>query len=227
MLLQAGSTQPAGDETYATCSELKAASATTDLKLDKVISTLENHAGRIEALEACQRQAERYLCKVKPCTELIIIGIPSALASTTDQDAPGVCAAVLKLVGADNYIADVNEVRWLPLSARLADGQPDTSDARSMVMQFKQIVFRDSVLRLKKRSGELPASALLPGAAGSLRLYEIHSNFVHDLLRKARTTASARGYCHVWARDGVVCVRKSDGSDVIELLTESDLESLL
>uniref|UniRef100_A0ABD2X392 FP protein C-terminal domain-containing protein n=1 Tax=Trichogramma kaykai TaxID=54128 RepID=A0ABD2X392_9HYME len=96
-----------------------------------------------------------------------------------------------------------------------------------MVMQFKQIVSRDSVLKLKKRSGELPASALVPGAVGSLRLYEMHSNFVHDLLRKARTTASERGYRHVWARDGVVCVRKSDGADVIELFSESDLESLL
>uniref|UniRef100_A0ABD2X2A9 FP protein C-terminal domain-containing protein n=1 Tax=Trichogramma kaykai TaxID=54128 RepID=A0ABD2X2A9_9HYME len=73
----------------------------------------------------------------------------------------------------------------------------------------------------------MPASALVPGAVGSLRLYEMHSNFVHDLLRKARTTASERGYRHVWARDGVVCVRKSDGADVIELFSESDLESLL
>ncbi|CAB0041139.1 unnamed protein product [Trichogramma brassicae] len=205
MLLPAGSPQSPGDvaqlfavlarmeatmgdvkasmsDVMTSCSELKAASATTNLKLDKAIATLESHAGRIEALEARQRQTERYLCKVKPCTELKIVGILSALVSNTDKDTRGICASVLKLIGAENNIADVNE---------------------------------------------LPASALLPGVAGSLRFYEMHSGFVHDLLRKARTTATACGYRHVWARDGIVCVRKSDGADVIELLSESDLESLL
>ena len=70
------------------------------------------------------------------------------------------------------------------------------------------------------------ASAVLPGATGSLKMFEMHSKYVLDLLRKVKDVAKERGYAYVWARGGIVFAKKCDGSDVVELLIEPDLERL-
>ncbi|CAB0038065.1 unnamed protein product [Trichogramma brassicae] len=77
------------------CAELKAGAAATSLKLDRAIEALEGHSGRIEALEARQEHVERYLRQAKPCPELKIIGIPSALFCTADSDLRHLCVSIL------------------------------------------------------------------------------------------------------------------------------------
>ncbi|CAB0041555.1 unnamed protein product [Trichogramma brassicae] len=218
-------------EVRTTCTELKAGAVAMDAKLDKAIATLDVHDGRISAVEERQREIMGYMKRMKPCTGVKIVGIPAALSDTSDAGIRKLCVDVLKLFGAEDTINDVDSVRWLnpPASRRAAGGGaaavPPTS--RTLVVEYKQSITRDRVLSMKKEAGEILASALLPGASGVLRMYEMHSKFTHNLLLKTKELASARGYAHVWVRDGLVCVRKSDGSEVIEVLTEMDLKSLL
>ncbi|CAB0042609.1 unnamed protein product [Trichogramma brassicae] len=187
-------------EVRTTCTELKAGAVAMDAKLDKAIATLDVYDGRISAVEERQREIVGYMKRMKPCR-------------------------------AEDTINDVDSVRWLnPTASRRAAGGgaaavPPTS--RTLVVEYKQSITRDRVLSMKKEAGEILASALLPGASGVLRMYELHSKFTHNPLLKTKELASARGYAHVWVRDGLVCVRKSDGSEVIEVLTEMDLKSLL
>ncbi|CAB0031179.1 unnamed protein product [Trichogramma brassicae] len=218
-------------EVHATCTELKAGAVALDAKLDRAITTLEAHDGRISAVEDRQREIVGYLKKMKPCTGIKIVGIPATLSDSSDAGNRKLCVDVLKLIGAEDTVNDVDSVRWLnpPASRRTAVGGAGTvlPAPRTLVIEYKQTITRDRVLNMKRKAGEILASALVPGASGVLRMYEMHSNFTHNLLIKTKEVAKARGYTHVWVRDGLVCVRKSDGSEVIEVLTEMDLKSLL
>ncbi|CAB0039215.1 unnamed protein product [Trichogramma brassicae] len=120
----------------------------------------------------------------------------------------------IKIVGIPDALSDSSDAgtRKLCVDVLKLIGAEDTT------------ITRDRVLNMKRKAGEILASALLPGASGVLRIYEMRSSFTHNLLIKTKEVAKARGYAHVWVRDGLVCVRKSDGLEVIEVLTEMDLK---
>ncbi|KAL7307559.1 hypothetical protein TKK_0000251 [Trichogramma kaykai] len=82
-----------------------------DAKLDKAIATLNTHDVRISAVEDRQREMVDYLKRMKPCTGIKIEGIPAALSDSTDASARKLCVDVLKLIGAENTVNDVDSVR--------------------------------------------------------------------------------------------------------------------
>ena len=49
---------------------------------------------------------------------------------------------------------------------------------------------------------------------------------VYSLLQRTKFVAAQRGYKHVWAESGKVCVRNSDGSDVVIIRSDEDLGKL-
>ncbi|KAL7290546.1 hypothetical protein TKK_0015314 [Trichogramma kaykai] len=94
------------------CAELKAGAAVTSFKLDRTIATLEGHSGRIEALQTLDEHVERYLCEVKPCPELKIMGIQSDLACSPNSDLRHLRVSILELFGAGHTITDVQEMQY-------------------------------------------------------------------------------------------------------------------
>ncbi|KAL7299194.1 hypothetical protein TKK_0007790 [Trichogramma kaykai] len=154
------------------CAELRTGAVATGEKLDRAMATLKSNSERIDAIQVRQGQIEHYLRRARSCTKLKIIGIPSAVVSSPGTDIHQLCVSVLELFAADHTSDDIQEVRWLypPISRRAAgaSGAPFPA-TRTLVVQYKQAVTRDHVLKLKKRHGNLLASRLFPGASGALK----------------------------------------------------------
>ncbi|CAB0029829.1 unnamed protein product [Trichogramma brassicae] len=115
----------------------------TDTKVDRLIEALTGHSDHIGALEIRQHEIQRHLRQAKPCTEMKIVGVPADLVSGGDLRLP--CCSILKLVGVDHTMGDVQEVRRLsPAPARRTDtgeasgGSGAPLAACTLVVQYKQ-----------------------------------------------------------------------------------------
>lgn len=68
---------------------------------------------------------------------------------------------------------------------------------------------------------------LYSGTSDSIiNMYEMLTPYAHKLRLAAKRSAIASGHKFVWVRDDTVMVRKDEGSEIINLVTESDLELL-
>lgn len=57
-------------------------------------------------------------------------------------------------------------------------------------------------------------------------MYEMLSPYAHYLRFAAKSSARANGYKFTWVHDDTILVRKNEGSEIISIITENDLERI-
>ena len=85
---------------------------------------------------------------------------------------------------------------------------------------------RAHFIQAKRKRSKVLYSDLFPdsGLDDRLNIYEMLPPSVHKL--KLTTEEAATNYKYVWATDRKVCIRQSDKSESIAIVTEHDLQNL-
>ena len=155
--------------------------------------------------------------------DITISGIP---ASVTDSPK----TMVLKVFEALGiHVLSVRSLTRRDISA-VGDRQRRSSVGGatvSFVVTLKSISLRDHVILRKRQKGNLTVRQVLAlDQPGSIFVREFLPSEIYGLLRRTKAVAAARGFKYVWVRSGEICVRKLNGSDIIIVGSDSDLEKL-
>ena len=160
--------------------------------------------------------------------DITISGIP---ASVTDSPKTMVLK-VFEALGIPELAVDVLSVRSLTKRDVSAVGdrqrRPSVGGATvSFVVTLKSISVRDHVILRKRQKGNLTVRQVLAlDQPGSIFVREFLPSEIYGLLRRTKAVAAARGFKYVWVRSGEICVRKLNGSDIVIVRSDSDLEKL-
>ena len=158
--------------------------------------------------------------------DITISGIP---ASGTDSPKTMVFK-VFKALGIPELAVDMLSVRSLTRRDVSAIGdrqrRPSVgSSTVSFVVTLKSISIRGHVIFNKRQKGNLTVRQVLSlDQPGSIFVREFLPSAIHGLLRRTEAVAAERRFKYVWVRSGEICVRKLNGSDIIIVITASDLE---
>lgn len=205
-------------------------------KIDTLTAKVESQEIYIKELESENRQLHGEVANLKERqskagranAEIKVTGIPRA-CQLTPADLTRAIFTKLNVAGDLSDIFDIREMNPKPLQAEAAsmNGNSAQSQYFSYVIQFKSLCVRDRVLRAKRSFGPLTLGVIYAnGGDGRIEMYEMLSPYVHNLRLAAKTRARVTGYKFVWVRDGDVLTRKDENSDIINIVTNRDLERI-
>lgn len=200
-------------------------------KFDLLSAKFDDHDKRIAELECDNSNKDAEIANLKEridkeykYDEIKVSGIPRACQVPLND----ITTAIFKLLKVTNDLADVHsvyELKGRPQNAAVGGTQPATS--LMFCMRFKSVCVRDSVLKAKRAFGQLKLGQIISGGGEYvIELHEMLSPYVHKLRLAAKARANVAGYKYVWTRGDKVLVRKTDGSEVISIITNSDLERI-
>ena len=64
------------------------------------------------------------------------------------------------------------------------------------------------------------------GPDNEINIFEMLPQYTYKLRQSAREVANNHGYKHVWVSNGTVLVRKNNISEILRILTTSDLAKI-
>lgn len=207
-------------------------------KVDQAVQKLDDHDNRIEVLESENETLRADVADLKERgdrgqqnAEVKVMGIPpQCQASPVD-----LTKNILTILGLENDVADVFDVRLMKYEeheeTRAKTGtRPKSSDKPNtvaFVIQFKSNCVRDRMLKASRAQDPLLFKDIYNGGGDSvIKIYEMQTPYIRNLLFAAKTRARNKGYKHVWARGDNIFARKDDGSKIIKIITHSDLENI-
>lgn len=220
-------TNEVGKKTDALTTKIDALAEKVDEQA-KVIKELEdeNQTLRTEVAALKERQA-----RGRPKAEIKVAGIPVKFQSSLSELTIG----IFSKLGIAKETADIHDIRLLnqrpPRSTQAGDTHSRTSDQAqniSYIIQFKSFCVRDKVLATKRKYGALKISTIFATDVDSnIEMYEMLSPYAHNLRLAAKTRARAKGYKYTWTREDNVLVRKDENWEIINVVTDSDLEQII
>ena len=203
-------------------------------RLDEVARTTSERFSQVDArLQALeQREVEQTFRPHESTAEIVVSGLPTR-GQLSHQD---IISRIFNFVEAARFLDDIISIRKLnSVKENGGSGAPNGDTAvrtsYSLILRFKSVQVRNEVMRLKIVKGNIPVVAIFPDlqdlTEDKVFLNEFLAKEVLKLLRLVRARAKARNYERVWVRNEQIFVRKSSDSDIISIMSESDLNKLI
>lgn len=144
------------------------------------------------------------------------------IPETNGEDLVGLTRNIGNLVGVDVPVESIRSAH------RVAPGKHRGTRPRNVVVQLATRRLRDALLAAVRVRRDLTTEQLaLPLPARRFYVNE-HLTFKNKLLySKARAEQNAKDYKHVWVKNNVIQMRKTDTSKILKIRCENDLENLV
>lgn len=205
----------------------------TNERLDNFGSMIDSQKSQIatltcenESLKGELQDVKRSLA-AKPNSELKISGIPESV--TLDELA--MCEAVLDHLQLSRFFNSVLSVRKVKYkeTSRSGETRDRVQTTQTIIVQFLSVQIRDFVVAAAKPFGVLNSDVIFPLASPVSKMYvkEFLPYAVNELFHMTKQRASEANYQYTWCKSGVVHTRKENGSEIIQILTERDLDKII
>ncbi|XP_046687458.1 uncharacterized protein LOC124373108 [Homalodisca vitripennis] len=135
-----------------------------------------------------------------------------------------------------DIVKDVGRALGMDVSEEMIDtchrlGQKDSGyrGPRGIIVKFVRRLDREALLQKRReRKKDFSTRHLSLDRPSDVLVYlnESLSPMRRKLLAKARMLKRDRGYKYIWLRNGNILLRKEEGSAVIQIKTQADLDKL-
>lgn len=159
-----------------------------------------------------------------PSSELRIAGIPNDIA-ISDDDA---CKSLLRHLDLSTLEGSILSVRTVKQKNTSGGNAIHDTQTRAIIVKFSSTQIRDYVVETAKSKGQITTEQVFAGTKVKLRVFvsEFLPRVAMDLYMKAKARKNEVGFKHVWVKSGKIFARREDGSEIIPIVTESDLEKM-
>ena len=201
-----------------------------EAKADAADSDSTRVRDEVAALRSQLSELASHLSSIKASrvsSDINISGIP---ASITDFSR----IMVLKLfeaLGILELAVDVLDVRCLTKkdSSAISDRQrPSAANGTSLsfIITLESLSIRNHIISRKRQIKSLTINNVFAvDRPGKMYVHEFLPAADYGLFRRTKVVAGQQAYKYTWVRSGEVCVRKSDGSDIVVIRSKLDLGS--
>ncbi|XP_046416032.1 uncharacterized protein LOC124177568 [Neodiprion fabricii] len=203
--------------------------------IENIVKTVSDQGDRLAQLEASNVLLNREIdslrdsltnTPVNSSAQITIAGIPFTVTDNPLE----VVTKVLTVLGVPELASDILDIRLITRRAPSSQNpeRVNTSEAsKSFIVFFKSSQISSHIIRKKRSHGVLAVSDVFAcDKRGNIFVNEfLHPN-TYNLLRKTEKIASDRNWKYVWSREGQIYARKQDGSQLIRITSEADLDKL-
>lgn len=160
--------------------------------------------------------------------EIIVTGVPSTIQLQPKQ----IMARIMTHLHQEDHISDIFSTR--PFNSKSRVSEVGSSSAVpvpviAFVVRFKTNVVRDGIIEERRKMGKITVADIFPECQnGNFNIYlnELLPNKMYALLKQTKIIAKDANYKIVWVRAGEIFVRKENGTDVIQIKSEVDLQKI-
>lgn len=152
-----------------------------------------------------------------------IVGMPATTQNETSDQTVALCLRLFEALGVEDVsLNDIDIAHRIP--SRSASNRPN-----AIVCKFTRRLAKGKVMAARRRLENLEASQLgFPDDfdISHINLYDHLTPRLQELLFESKKYKNANNFKFCWAKNGAVCLRKTETSTVIKLTSLDELNEL-
>ena len=192
--------------------ELRAESANS---LKQLWSRLNLLSSRVEQIGDSVEQLQRYSFQY----DIRIIGLPESEMQKSASKTVSPCINLFKAAGMEISNQDIDIAHLIP--TRTA-----TSGPLPIVCKFTRRIVKEQVMNSRNEACKVSATSIgLPSSHSleNVRLFDHLTPLLQQLLADSKKFQKRNGFKFYWAKNFVICLRRTDDSRSIQIKSHKDL----
>ncbi|XP_028404031.1 uncharacterized protein LOC114526648 [Dendronephthya gigantea] len=199
--------------------DLKGFSNTAKQQISRLESRLTEITKRVELLSKSFDEAQQYSYSYN----VKLMGIPHLKPRESAQETSELCAKIFQKMGAEVTLQDIDIAHLVP--TRKTNDKP-----KPIICKFTRRLAREQVMAARKYLKKLdPSSSGLPVESTLMyaAVYDYLTPRNQQLLAEAKKFQNENGFSYCWTKNGLIYLRKTEGSNPIKITQRSDMANIV